>query len=560
MFKTKYSVLFASLFLAAIFFIWACREDYQLPYPQKTEQDKEQQTPSYITAIKRLINNESLSLPVMYNVKVPASTRLVSVPSQLDYTPENVDILWDSLKIFHEGKRDIYWIPMIPANPVVGYVYIRSGGKQSARANTAVFHLLAWKKGEQMAAKVITYIPDNTFLKNGGALHALTYNVKGTRFSGVRLESALDGTLLKGSRYQHGKSRFMFKLRSMVSDSLRNAKTDSLNNLYKIHISLSCQMKTTRHYDENGEFFEFKCSICGGDATKCDCIKVVNCGECGNPEDQCICCSWCGSYPCRCCYICGNYPCICPETCPKCGRENCDGTCDDDDDNNEGGGGGGGSNPDNPDNPSNIAPKAKKIFRNSNMIEENWRVIENMLEKIMEDCMGNTLYNGLVEKLNGKTLTIQFNLGQAGSFGQQGESVGISLGKQESNQLFHEMVHAYQAYNETPTTFVQSRLNREIEAHYAQYLYVRKLPEYEGSKWEEKYATSPRYESAANLKDYIDEKGILKVSESKYDLYLLNTVIPTFRGNGYPAKNYEFDYYREHTENFKNLYEISKDC
>ena len=52
----------------------------------------------------------------------------------------------------------------------------------------------------------------------------------------------------------------------------------------------------------------------------------------------------------------------------------------------------------------------------------------------------------------------------------------------------------------------------------------------------------------------------VRVSESENDLYLYDTMIPNFRGNGYPAKNYEFDYYREHTENFKNLYEISKDC
>ena len=42
----------------------------------------------------------------------------------------------------------------------------------------------------------------------------------------------------------------------------------------------------------------------------------------------------------------------------------------------------------------------------------------------------------------------------------------------ESNLLFHEMWHAYQAYQETPSSYVNSLLNLDIEAHYAQYIYI----------------------------------------------------------------------------------------
>lgn len=38
------------------------------------------------------------------------------------------------------------------------------------------------------------------------------------------------------------------------------------------------------------------------------------------------------------------------------------------------------------------------------MTEANWKVIERMLDKIMEDCMGQALYNGLKSALNGKLL------------------------------------------------------------------------------------------------------------------------------------------------------------
>ena len=42
------------------------------------------------------------------------------------------------------------------------------------------------------------------------------------------------------------------------------------------------------------------------------------------------------------------------------------------------------------------------------MTETNWKVIERMLDKIIADCMGQALYNGLKNSLNGKTLIIKF--------------------------------------------------------------------------------------------------------------------------------------------------------
>ena len=51
------------------------------------------------------------------------------------------------------------------------------------------------------------------------------------------------------------------------------------------------------------------------------------------------------------------------------------------------------------------------------MTEYNWKILENMIDKIMADCMGEELYNGLKSYLNGKTLTIQFKEGSNGSFG-----------------------------------------------------------------------------------------------------------------------------------------------
>ncbi|NDV84226.1 hypothetical protein D0T87_19880 [Bacteroides sp. 51] len=219
-----------------------------------------------------------------------------------------------------------------------------------------------------------------------------------------------------------------------------------------------------------------------------------------------------------------------------------------------GGGGGGSTTPTTP-----VAPKAQEIFRNSGMSDTNWKVIERMLEKIMEDCMGEALYNGLKTYLNGKTLIIQFNNGTSGSFSSNGISLGIQA---ESNQLFHEMMHAYRTYKETLSSYNSSTLNGEIEAHYAQYLYVSKLPEYPNSKWEKRNYTDVRYGKIKDLENFISPKGSLKSGVNLMDLEtkILNEVVPALRAGGYSVSNYNFDYNRLGLENFSNIRELTINC
>ena len=244
-----------------------------------------------------------------------------------------------------------------------------------------------------------------------------------------------------------------------------------------------------------------------------------------------------------------------------------DSTSDNDDDDNwwnnpyPPGGAGNETNPVKPG--SNNSPKAKKIFRNSNMTEANWKVLEIMLDKILADCLGEALYNGLANFLNGQTLTIQFSNGSDGLFSGNGATAGITLGSQmESNQLFHEMMHAYRAYQETLSSYKGSNMNGEIEAWYAQYLYTSRLPEYPGSKWEERDNTDPRRVAIKNLTNIIDNKGNIRsgASVGELELEIANTVVPTFHENYYPADKYPFDYDRPGLENFTNLKKLTINC
>lgn len=228
-----------------------------------------------------------------------------------------------------------------------------------------------------------------------------------------------------------------------------------------------------------------------------------------------------------------------------------------------GGGGGGSSTGSGTSSGVSVAPKAKAIFRNSSMTDENWEVVENMLEKIIENCMGQNLYNTLKEKLNGNTLTIQFVNDRGSSFSFDGGTSGIKLSAEyiESNHLLHEMFHAYQAYQETSASYQNALINLEIEAHYAQYLYLKGLEEYPNSKWEKGYKVNQRLIGIANLEDYIDGHGHLlsNMSNDYFDLYLSMVLKEVFvKDKNY--SNYSYDGSRYGISNFQNLQIITKNC
>lgn len=209
------------------------------------------------------------------------------------------------------------------------------------------------------------------------------------------------------------------------------------------------------------------------------------------------------------------------------------------------------------------APLAKAMFRNSSMTNENWEVIENMLKKITKDCMGRNLYNALLDKLDGKQLIIQFwDEGHSAFDHDGGEGIKISTQHVNSNHLFHEMWHAYQAYQETVNSYESLLLNIELETWYAQYLYLSSLEEYKGGDLEKKYEGNSIYGYIKKIEGYIGNKGTLLSgkTESKLNNYILNQVIPIF----YSIKDYvDYPYEIENRtvlDNFKNLRKLTEDC
>lgn len=171
--------------------------------------------------------------------------------------------------------------------------------------------------------------------------------------------------------------------------------------------------------------------------------------------------------------------------------------------------------------------------------------------------MGGALYNALTAA--GKINIILTS--DASSYSPATNTIKLN-NKMESNELFHEMWHAYQFSKLTVSEYNNSTINIEIEAHYAQYLYLKKLKEYSKSKWEEKWSKNVRLWTITGLEEYVDYKGNLKpiVTNELLD-FALNKVAGTFETKEYDdGKVYKYNWDIKGIDNFKNLRKLAKDC
>ncbi|MDR2890955.1 MAG: hypothetical protein LBV18_05055 [Alistipes sp.] len=211
--------------------------------------------------------------------------------------------------------------------------------------------------------------------------------------------------------------------------------------------------------------------------------------------------------------------------------------------------GGGGT----PGPPPPVAPNAKKLFRNNGLDEDDWKKLENLLKKIIDDCMGGNLFNGLDAAMGDGTLNINVidNSLINGGFGNGGITI---TDLNNSGALFHEMFHAYQAYQESAGSFGSSSANREVEANIAEYRYFGSLT---GNSYDQQ---------VVYLSDRFLSKNGGLIDSSATGQAIFNHVYTSTalqiqqvyeHGYGNPTP---FDPNRSFTENFKNLQHLSKGC
>ncbi len=210
---------------------------------------------------------------------------------------------------------------------------------------------------------------------------------------------------------------------------------------------------------------------------------------------------------------------------------------------NDGGGGG---------DASAVAPLASKLFRGG-LSESDWKKLEKVIKEIMANCMGGSLYNELDKLLGSGTLAIQIvnNPLIGGNFDVYTGT--ITIADLDSGSVFHEMLHAYQAYQESVISFNASSANREIEAYLAELRLSGKIErsDYRGN--------------IMLLSDqYISPNGVQIVPSDEYafpfnDVYRSAVDLITVQYAQY-RRNLNFDKSRSFNQNFKNLRYLSNNC
>ena len=101
-------------------------------------------------------------------------------------------------------------------------------------------------------------------------------------------------------------------------------------------------------------------------------------------------------------------------------------------------------------------------------------------------------------------------------------------------------------------------MNKEIEAHYTQYLFLKRSVEWTKQK-KKKYTDSQRLRATTSLEKYVNQQGYITTSDLDFfNVYLSNNVVSSFRNEGY--ENYPFKEHPDITKVFPNIKLTAKNC
>ncbi|WP_291529413.1 hypothetical protein [Bacteroides sp. UBA939] len=511
-------------------------------------------------------NRNVLSLPVLGTSSSAGMSRTRSLHS-LNYSPQAAPLWGKAMVKQHDGVENLF-VPLTRHEELHSVVRLRQGNDVKYQFSNTSSKLLVRKRGEQVMAHVLTYMPDSRYIsKHPSLLDTLGMDFRGTDYTGLLLVSSLGGTVYHGYVYKDGNITHRIAPAAHVhhDDGDENGHvcdhSHADNSDSHVAMELFSPVKATRGIGDNFDLPGTVCSICGKWVDDCSCWTCegyyIYCDSCGMLMGFCICsspnfCPLCGKEPCVCwdnglkyCFVCGCSPCQCF------GGEG-------DDKPDEGGGESGGEGGSNGDQSSTTNNPATELFYQSPYNAELWEEVNELLKDIMDDCMGESLYTELLRKNGRLSLVIDENRGYSSFVNNT-----ITLGEVESGQLFQELWHAYQYTGESDASWNKSFINQEIEANYAMYLYLSKQEGYEGSKWERDWAGAARLDAVAGLKIYLDSKGNLLPDKTNTELdFVVSSVASFFESSlGYDDPNiYKYDWERTGLDNFKNLRELTINC
>lgn len=218
-------------------------------------------------------------------------------------------------------------------------------------------------------------------------------------------------------------------------------------------------------------------------------------------------------------------------------------------------GGGGGS-------PSG-GSKAKSIFQNDSLDKSVWEKVEDLIEEIIEDCMGGNLYNAVKDFLDGEKINFQLTDDKDSSYSPSKKSIFLSKNDMLSGTLLHELFHVYQVKQSSDNI---SSMNKEIEAHLAQYKYLKKHNRLDDIP---KKNFDGRWRAVQSIDENIDNNGnFIRGDSVSNELYAFQrelfetqfeyNVVAAFRKFGYNEAAYNSNLSIE--QNFLNIKDLTINC
>lgn len=291
-------------------------------------------------------------------------------------------------------------------------------------------------------------------------------------------------------------------------------------------------------------------------------INVIYCPVCRQPQVICLCCP-----------ICHDHPCVCdfgPTYCLNCGGAHQTALCP-----MGSGGGSGGKDPKpdpdpdpdpKPDPPTppadtskaefqRIAPNATRIFGLSNLTNEQWLQVEQMVLDILDDCLGGKMFNHLEQQLNGRYLTISYVEGKTNPGMSYGSRM-VELGNlTHSASLMHELFHHCQTYQESSSQdFTRASANLELEAQLAKMKFLERLSD-PGEEWE--INQSQFGQSYWELSDMLGGKGTM-VGGRVQEFH--STFVHMAQDIQFTYTGYTYDAGCSLSTNLRNLLTLASDC
>ena len=211
-------------------------------------------------------------------------------------------------------------------------------------------------------------------------------------------------------------------------------------------------------------------------------------------------------------------------------------------------------------------PTPDRILRRpANMTNQQWNIVERLFREVDNNCVGRALVDRLMGSLTG-TGRIEVRFDDAGSnrFRVQGGIIFLHTDA-AADTFFHELFHSLQAFGETLETWgtVERNplLNLEMEARYAQYLFLRQTSWFAGSAVERAWERDPSRRTIMQLTNYLSSHGNLHNLSLAPDLntHITNRIMPELRA----VRGHEqlmFDPNRVGIVNFNRIRGLTINC